>query len=349
MDNFRLNDIYYRTRTAELLPFPETSLSRDNLFYNINLNWRDKMKCQICNKSFKTMMWLSRHLSQNHYSISHETYYQDFMSENNNEILCNRNDCNKKAQFKNIGSGYKQYCSIKCRGIDKRNLNKRKWTSLSGIENNDYVKCQICDGKLRQIHFRHLDTHNIIFQEYKNKFPNTPTVCSDYSKLTANGNSNREITEETCRKISISNTGKLKGPKSVEAIQNQRNALLKFYQTDEGKINRLNKREVAIERIGLTGTSVNFNKTACEYFDWLNAINGWNGEHALNGGEKSVAGYFIDYYEPNHNIVIEWDEDNHYFNGELKKKDIERMNEIKDILNCEFYRIREKELILKKY
>ena len=37
-------DIYYRTRTAELLPFSETSMSRNYLFYNINnLLRRNKM------------------------------------------------------------------------------------------------------------------------------------------------------------------------------------------------------------------------------------------------------------------------------------------------------------------
>ena len=311
------------------------------------------MKCQICNKSFKTMMWLSRHLSKNHPNISHETYYQNFMAENDNEILCSRDECSNKTQFKNIGTGYKYYCSIKCRGIDNRNLDKRKGKLLSGIENIDYMKCQICGKKLRQIHFRHLDTHNITFQEYKNKFPNAPVVCSEYSQLTADGNSNREVTEETCEKISNANKGRFAGYKNPSCRKDVkdkiRKSLLKFYQTDEGKLNRLNKREAVIERIGLTGSIIGFNKVACEYFDWLNKYNGWNGQHAMNGGEKKVAGYFVDYYESIYNIVIEWDEDNHYFNGKLKKKDIERMNEIKEVLNCDFYRIRERDLTFEKY
>jgi hypothetical protein len=95
-------------------------------------------------------------------------------------------------------------------------------------------------------------------------------------------------------------------------------------------------------RIYLTGYygCCNFNKTACKCFDKLNEVAGWNGRHALNGGEFLVKelGYWVDYYEPTENVVIEWDERHHFVDGKLKARDLKRMNEIKQHLKCKFFR-----------
>jgi hypothetical protein len=98
--------------------------------------------------------------------------------------------------------------------------------------------------------------------------------------------------------------------------------------------------------------SPNYNKTSCLYFEWLNKWNGWNGQYALNGGERYIKelGYWINYYEANHNVVVEWDEKRHYNpNGLLKKEDVRRMNRIKKHLNCRFFRYNEKTKELKEY
>ena len=62
-------------------------------------------------------------------------------------------------------------------------------------------------------------------------------------------------------------------------------------------------------------------------------------QHALNGGEINVVGYYLDAYDKDNNIVVEYDE-KHHFNkdGTLKNKDIKRMNEIMNNLNCKFFR-----------
>jgi hypothetical protein len=89
-----------------------------------------------------------------------------------------------------------------------------------------------------------------------------------------------------------------------------------------------------------------YNKTACKYFDELNKQNGWNLQHAENGGEFYIEelGYWADAYDKEKNIVVEYDEPKHYkINGELKEKDVHRMNEIYEHLKCEFWRYNEKE------
>ena len=79
-----------------------------------------------------------------------------------------------------------------------------------------------------------------------------------------------------------------------------------------------------------------YNKTACEYFDFLNIQYGWNLQHAENGGEIRCGGYFLDAYDKEKNIVVEYDEPRHYKdieNNILKDKDIDRQNFIIEKLN----------------
>lgn len=85
-----------------------------------------------------------------------------------------------------------------------------------------------------------------------------------------------------------------------------------------------------------------YNKEACGYFQLLNMFNGWNGKHALNGGEYHIDGldYWVDYYEPNLNLVLEWDEKYHYKGGKLRERDLIRQEQIKKHLGCNFYRIK---------
>ena len=85
-----------------------------------------------------------------------------------------------------------------------------------------------------------------------------------------------------------------------------------------------------------------YNEEACKWFDNLNKIMNWHGLHALNGGEKTILGYWIDYYEPNLNIIIEWDENFHYgLDGNLRQEDIKRQEELIKHTKCKFFRIKQ--------
>lgn len=83
-----------------------------------------------------------------------------------------------------------------------------------------------------------------------------------------------------------------------------------------------------------------YNPKACLLFEQINVGMGWAGQHAENGGEFQVLGYWVDYYEPNLNIVIEYDEKDHE-KASRKEKDAFRQKEITEFLGCEFYRIKE--------
>lgn len=64
----------------------------------------------------------------------------------------------------------------------------------------------------------------------------------------------------------------------------------------------------------------------------------WSFQHVENGGEFFVEelGYWVDGYDEEKNIVLEYDEDFHFKNGKLQESDQRRMDEIIDFLDCGF-------------
>lgn len=86
-----------------------------------------------------------------------------------------------------------------------------------------------------------------------------------------------------------------------------------------------------------------YNPKSCIYFDELNKRNDWNLQHALNGGEIMCLGYFLDAYDKEKNIVVEYDEPKHYdVYGNLKQKDVLRQQRIITHLGCRFFRYNER-------
>lgn len=105
-------------------------------------------------------------------------------------------------------------------------------------------------------------------------------------------------------------------------------------------------REKAIDYIKDTrgGYIPRYSKKSIEYIQNLNEVNNWNLQHAENGGEYEVDGYFLDGYDKELNIAFEYDEKRHYsdpVNNILSERDIERQEFIIKKLGCKFYRYNE--------
>lgn len=69
--------------------------------------------------------------------------------------------------------------------------------------------------------------------------------------------------------------------------------------------------------------------------------------YATNGGEYQIKelGYFPDYINFELQIILEYDEEKHYNNGNLCKYDVQRQKEIQEHFpDFEFRRVREKDL-----
>jgi hypothetical protein len=80
-----------------------------------------------------------------------------------------------------------------------------------------------------------------------------------------------------------------------------------------------------------------FNPKACDEIDKYGKENGFNFQHALNGGEFYIKelGYWVDGYDANKNTVIEYYEKLHLKEKNIKK-DKERMEKIIKFLECKF-------------
>jgi hypothetical protein len=79
------------------------------------------------------------------------------------------------------------------------------------------------------------------------------------------------------------------------------------------------------------------NPLACKIIDEYGRKNGYNFQHALNGGEYHIKelGYWLDGYDESKNSVIEYFE-KHHNRTKMKIKDNRRMKEIIDFLKCTF-------------
>jgi len=152
-------------------------------------------------------------------------------------------------------------------------------------------------------------------------------------------NTGRIVSDTTRKLLSIKNTGK------KHSIETRRKISNNLYGRICKESTRLKHQESAIklfkdEKI-CKGDSWRpfYNPKACEYFNKLNLENDWKLQHALNGGEIKVSGYWIDAYDKENNIVVEYDEKHHYDkSGNLKHKDVIRQERIIQHLNCNFFR-----------
>lgn len=170
--------------------------------------------------------------------------------------------------------------------------------------------------------------------------------------------SGKSFSHETRQKMSISHRGlkhtdvhkrKIRGPGNPMYGIHRYDKLNPFYGKKHTDDSRRKMRISACKRVlelqrSNDGRLNNIGKGEIQYFDKLEKERGWNGIRQYFIEEL---GYFVDYYEPTHNIVVEYDEPRHYKNGNLRPNDIRRMNEIIKYLKCTFLRYKEynKELI----
>jgi hypothetical protein len=85
-----------------------------------------------------------------------------------------------------------------------------------------------------------------------------------------------------------------------------------------------------------------FNPNACKIIDEYGKQNGYNFQHALNGGEIFIKDLvvWLDGYDKENNVVIECYEPFHYYcDGRLKSKDIIRQEKIINHLKCKLIEI----------
>lgn len=234
--------------------------------------------------------------------------------------------CGKEFENKNQLGGHIVWCKENPNRSGKCNFNKRKNNKV--VQKQDYI-CQYC-GKIVG-NAGCLTLH----ERYCDKNPNKELwVKKDTYKSTSHVAWNKGLTAETDERV---NKGRLSLRKSIET---GKYISKKFKHTEEAK------EKIRISSINYIkslkgGYKTRYNISACKYINELNEKMNWNLQHAENGGEVQICGYFVDGYDKDLNIVFEYDEEYHYkdvFNNILKDKDINRQNYIISKINCKFYR-----------
>ena len=259
-----------------------------------------------------------------------------------NDIINVTETISLKKECDDIGNKWTRECP-KCKCIIT--CSSKKYRNMS---NKRGTLCYTCafSGRTRSL-------------EYREKIRKTLTG----RKLTPEHRENikqacQNVTDEMRRKMSISHKGKpshRRGqPLTKEWKINIRNSMLNMPHEIKHKIIQNNKnrqltdetrrkmrlsRIKYIEEIRLKGGKLTprFSITACEYFDTLNKTNEWKLQHGLNGGEVYIKelGYWVDAYDKERNIVVEYDEGYH---NTRKEQDRRRMNEIINHWKCRFFR-----------
>ena len=105
--------------------------------------------------------------------------------------------------------------------------------------------------------------------------------------------------------------------------------------------NRRKKRMLALEQRKNMGVKSKpfYNPKSISIIEDYGKEHGYNFQHAENGGEVQVLGYFLDGYDKENNVVIEYMEKHH---KRRVKQDTIRKKEITEHLNCKYIEIWEK-------
>ncbi len=172
-------------------------------------------------------------------------------------------------------------------------------------------------------------------------------VTNRYSKETLkrmSESSKREnLSLETLQRMSISSRESKKDPKVRKKLSESSKKENLSPETRRKMSQSARKRTIKYIQENLkNGYQLTpfYNPYGCKIIDYYSKRYNCNFQHAMNGGEVCIIGYWVDGYDKEKNIVIEIDEAHHYKNGKLTEEDIRRQKEICEFLGCKFIRIR---------
>lgn len=155
----------------------------------------------------------------------------------------------------------------------------------------------------------------------------------------------REITEKW------QNTLKSKSRDEIDRINKTKSDWIRgktykeyFGLEESNKISETRRRYYIERIIKLTGSyHPNYNKDSIPIIEQYGKENGYNFQHAENGGEFHIRdlGYWVDAYDKEKNVVLEIDEEHHFKeDGTYIERDLIRQTQIINNLGCKFIRIK---------
>jgi hypothetical protein len=258
-----------------------------------------------------------------------------------NERICPQCDTllSYSTKFKRERADKAKSVCIACRGFNRRGESHPMFGKPSSFRNKKHTE----DSK-KKISDNHIDVSG----------ENNPMFGTN------GGMFGKKHTEKSKEKISKGNKGKILSDESRERISK---AKIKYYKnnvssTKGRKHTEKTKAKMRLSRIKLISELKNegvqiypaYNRNSISILQNYALINDLSIIHAENGGEYFIKelGYWVDAYDIEKNIVIEYYEKYHKYNEDKDK--VRRIN-IMNHLKCDFHIIKEdsEEIIIFKY
>lgn len=162
--------------------------------------------------------------------------------------------------------------------------------------------------------------------------PNYGQTRKKFSKTTkkkmSDARKGMKLSEEHKNNISKSCKGKEFSEKTRKLISiAKKSKPLSEEHKESLRLSRIQKIEQKFGQI-----MPNYNPDGCKIIDWFNMYYGFNFQHAENGGEVCIGGYWPDGTDEKRKILIEIDEKHHFnYDGTMKQKDIDRQRYLQTI------------------
>jgi hypothetical protein len=235
---------------------------------------------------------------------------------------------------------------LKCNKCDGYREFKNKNSYQSAIYRNRKM-CKSCTQKER---FKDKTNHPMWgkFGKEHNKYGKVATDefkknRSEYMKSNNPMDNLKSVKKiwETRRKNGTDNGYKF----SKEVCDNIGNGHRGLTRSTESKLKSRLSAIKRIERNKFNGGQMipNYNPSSIPIIEQVGEENGYNFQHAENGGEYHIKelGYWVDGYDKEKNVIIEYYENYH---KKQSDKDKRRKQEIIDLLGCKFIELKEWEI-----
>jgi hypothetical protein len=186
--------------------------------------------------------------------------------------------------------------------------------------------CRKCNGKKQMIF-----NNDVIFKDNKwckkcIKCKKDIFYCSKNSAM-----KHKNIKCNVCARFGMKHSQKTKKKLSLTKIGDKNpnfgkpSAMKGRHHTEEVKYKLRLATINDLKNKGILPSQKNYNPNACKFIEEFGKKNGYNFQHAMNGGEVELYGYFVDGYDREKNIIFEYDEKKHRYK---KQKDLIRQNRI---------------------
>ncbi len=223
---------------------------------------------------------------------------------------------------------------VKC--IDCQKETEFKYKARFEKINHDMYKCRRC----RQLVLKNCE---ICQNEFISWINNDAKTCSDKCKfewisLKLSNGQYSNVSQIPTIKEKITEKGRYFS-RNIPAGEN--NPMYgKKHSPQTKRLQRIKRLEELESKLG---AYPGYNPESISIIEEYGKKHGYNFQHAENGGEYFIRelGYYVDGYDVEKNVVIEYDEPHHYLaDGSLRPRDVYRQNEIQDFLKCHFIRIK---------